>query len=131
MLKRFSSLILALLLGGSALAATASHQREHVCDMAGVDIDHGLEVNSCLKEHERLIVSANSSGSVQCCFTTPQESSSPATTFNLNSPSFSVAVKHLSINYSLLPVLRPYPSFYSQVLPDLQHSYIRNVSLLI
>lgn len=131
MLKRFSSLILALLLGGSALAATAGRQSEHVCDTAGIDVGHGPEGSSCFKEHEGLIISTSSSGSDLCCFTTPQESGSPATTFNLNSPSFSVAVSHRSINYSLLTVLRPYDSFYSPVLPDLQRSYIRNLSLLI
>ncbi len=38
MLKRFSSLILALMLGGSVLAGTARLHDEHVCKMAGVEL---------------------------------------------------------------------------------------------
>ena len=41
MLKRFSSLILALVIGGSVLAGTARLHDEHVCQMAGMGDDAG------------------------------------------------------------------------------------------
>ena len=45
MLKRFSSLILALVIGSSVLAVTARPQDEHVCQMAGMEMmpEHGDE----------------------------------------------------------------------------------------
>jgi hypothetical protein len=43
MLKRFSSLILALVIGSSVLVGTARPQDEHVCQMAGMEMmpEHG------------------------------------------------------------------------------------------
>src|SRR5678816_3815647 len=38
MLKRFSSLILALVIGGSVLAGTVRPSNEHVCKMAGMEM---------------------------------------------------------------------------------------------
>ena len=45
MLKRFSSLILALVIGSSVLAGSARVQDEHVCQMAGTEMmpEHGAD----------------------------------------------------------------------------------------
>ena len=131
MLKRFSSLILALLLGGSALAGTATSQRDHLCEMAGMDMAPAIEATPCCKEHESLFILSEYRSSEQCCFTTPQETGSRGTTFNLSAPYFSIAVNHPAVEHSSLPVLKAHQSSYSQVLPNLQDSYIRNLSLLI
>ena len=129
MLKRFSSLILALLLGGSALADTATRHGEHLCEMAGMA--PAIETAPCGKEHESLIVLSEAEGSEQCCFTTPKETGFRETRFNLSARFFSIAVTYPEVEHSSLTLLTPYRSSYSQVLPDLQHSYIRNLSLLI
>lgn len=129
MLKRFSSLILALLLGGSALAGTATRHGEHFCELAGTA--PVIETTSCSKEHERLFILSQFRSSEQCCFTTPKETGIRETAFNLNASYFSIAVTHQEVEHSSLTPLTPYRSSYSPVLPDLQHSYIRNLSLLI
>ena len=129
MLKRFSSLILALLLGGSALAGAATRQGDHLCEMAGMA--PAIETTPCCKEHESLFVLSEYESSDQCCFTTPQETGSRGTTFNLTARYFSIAVNHPAVEHSSLPVLKAHQSSYSQVLPNLQDSYIRNLSLLI
>jgi hypothetical protein len=131
MLKRFSSLILALLLGGSALAGTATRHEERLCEMAGIDMVPAIETTPCCKEHNRLFVLSQFRSSEQCCFTTPQETGSRGTTFNLSARYFSIAVNHPAVEHFSLPVLRAHHSSYSQVLPNLQDSYIRNLSLLI
>ena len=129
MLKRFSSLILALLLGGSALAGTATRQGDHLCEMAGMA--PAIETTPCCKEHESLFVLSEYESSEPCCFTTPQETGSRGTTFNLTARYFSIAVNYPEVEHSSLTLLTPFRSSYSQVLPDLQHSYIRNLSFLI
>ena len=131
MLKRFSSLILALLLGGSALAGTATRQRDHLCEMAGMDMAPEIEITPWCEEHEGLFVLRESRSSDQCCFTGPQETGIRETAFNLNASYFSIAVTHQEVEHLSLTPLTPYRSSYSPVLPDLQHSYIRNLSLLI
>ncbi len=146
MLKRFSSLILALMLGGSVLAGTARLHDEHVCKMAGVEMipvgmemmpgmemTPGMETMSCCKKSETQSVVSESGSPGQCCVTIPQEPGSSGTTFNLRSPSFSIAVIHPAIVQSPLTLPKPYERPYStQVfLPNLQASYIRNLSLLI
>ena len=131
MLNRYSSLILALVIGGSVLAAPAPRLGEHDCEMAGVERVPGIETTPSCKEHESLFILSESRSSEQCCFTTPQETGSQGTTFNLSARSFSIAVTHPAVGQSPSPVLRLYQSSYSQVLPDLQDSYIRNLSLLI
>lgn len=131
MLKRFSSLILVLMLGGSVLAAPALQLDEHGCEMAGMEMTPGMETTPCCKEHESPFILSESRSSEQCCFTTPQETGSQGATFNLSARSFSIAVTHPAVGQSPLPLLGPYQSSYSQVLPDLQHCYIRNLSLLI
>ena len=69
----------------------------------------------------------------QCCVTIPQEPGSSGTTFNLRSPSFSIAVIHPAIVQSPITLPKPYERPYStQVfLPNLQATYIRNLSFLI
>jgi hypothetical protein len=129
MLKRFSSLILALLLGGSALAGTATRKGDHLCEMAGTA--PAIETTPCCKEHESLIVLSQSRSSEQCCFTTPKETGFRETAFNLRARFSSIAVTYPEVEHSSLTLLTSYQSSYSQVLPDLQHSYIRNLSLLI
>ena len=44
MLKRFSSLILALVIGGSVLAGTVRPSDEHVCKMAGMEMMTGMQM---------------------------------------------------------------------------------------
>lgn len=133
MLKRISSLILALMLGGSVLAGTARLYKEHACDMAGMEMMPGMEIMPCCKEHENLFVLNEASFSEQCCVTIPPEPGSRGTVFNLRAPSFSIAVIHPGVVQSPLAAPRPYQSADSGevFLPDLQSSYIRNLSLLI
>ena len=130
MLKRFSSLILALMIGGSVLAGTARLHDEHVCQMAGMEAMPGME---CCKTDETRSVVSEPDSSEQCCVTIPQETGSSGTTFNLRAPSFSIAVIHPAVVQSPLAAPKPTECSYSpQVfLPNLQASYIRNLSLLI
>ena len=128
MLKRFSSLILALLLGGSALAGTET-RHGHFCEIAGTA--PSIETTPCSKERESLFILGQVRSSEQCCFTTPKETGIRETAFNLNARFFSIAAPYLEVEHSSFPVLTPYRSLYSQVLPDLQDSYIRNLSFLI
>ena len=120
------------MLGGSVLAGTARLQKEHVCEMAGMEMP-GMETMPCCKEHASPFVLSESNSSEQCCFTIPQETGSRGTTFNLRSPSFSIAVTHPAVVQPPLPALKPYERAYStQVyLPNLQATYIRNLSFLI
>ena len=133
MLKRFSSLILALMLGGSVMAATARLQDEHICQMAGMEAMAGMETMPCCKKNPSASVDTESGSTGQCCFSIPQETGSSGTTFNLRPPSFSVAVIHPAVVQSPTIPPNPYECSYSpQVfLPNLQASYIRNLSLLI
>jgi hypothetical protein len=133
MLKRFSSLILALVIGSSVLAGTARLQDEHVCQMAGVEAMPGMETMPCCKKDETPSVVSEPDSSGRCCVTIPRETGSRGTTFNLRPPSFSIAVIHPAIAQSPLAAPKPYEcSFSTQVfLPNLQATYIRNLSLLI
>jgi hypothetical protein len=130
MLKRFSSLILALMIGGSVLAGTARLHDEHVCQMAGMEAMPGME---CCKTDETRSVVSEPVSSEQCCVTIPQETGSNGRTFNLRAPSFGIAVIHPAVVQSPLAAPKPTEcSFSPQVfLPNLQASYIRNLSLLI
>jgi len=130
MLKRFSSLILALLIVGSVMAATSRPQDEHVCRMEGMP---GMETMPCCKKNQSASVDSESGSTEQCCISIPQETGSSGTTFNLRPPSFSAAVIHPAVVQSLTIPHNPYECSYSpQVfLPNLQASYIRNLSLLI
>jgi hypothetical protein len=131
MLKRFSSLILALLIGSSVLAGTARLHDEHVCQMGGMEAMPGMETMPCCKESAA--VESESGSPEQCCINIPQETGSRGATFNLRPPSFSIAIIHPAVVQSPLTVPKPYECSYStQVfLPNLQASYIRNLSILI
>jgi len=133
MLKRFSSLILALTIGGSVMAGTARPQDEHVCQMAGMEAMAGSGTMPCCKENRSASVDSESGSTEQCCVSIPQETGSSGTTFNLRPPSFTVAVLHPAVSLSPAIAPQPYECSYSpQVfLPNLQASYIRNLSLLI
>ena len=133
MLKRFSSLILALVIGGSVLAGTARLHDEHVCKMAGMEGMTGMATLPCCKKHETQSVVSESGSRGQCCVNIPQETGSSGTTFNLRPSSSSIAVIHLAVVQSPLAVPKPYEcSFSTEVfLPNLQASYIRSLSLLI
>lgn len=133
MLKRFSSLILALLLGGSVLAGTARLRDEHVCQMAGMEAMPGMATMPCCKKNQNASVKGESGSPAECCVAIPQETGSSGTTFNLRPPSFSIAPIHPAVVQSPLAVPKPYECTYATevFLPNLQSSYIRNLSLLI
>lgn len=133
MLKRFSSLILALVIGGSVFAGTARLKDEHVCEMAGMEAMAGMETMPCCKENLSASVESDSGLPEECCINIPQETGSRGATFNLRPPSFSLAIVHPAMVQSPLAVPKPYECSYSpQVfLPNLQASYIRNLSILI
>ncbi len=133
MLKRFSSLILALMLGGSVLAGTARLHDGHVCQIVGMEAMPGMETMPCCKKDETPPVVSESSSLEQCCVTVPQETGSSGTTFNLRPPAFSIAVIHPAVLQSPIAALKTYQCSHSSsvFLPNLQASYIRNLSLLI
>lgn len=168
MLKRLSSLILALMVGGSVLAGTARLHDQHVCKMAGVEVTPsmkmmagmemmagmdmpdmetmpgmetmlgmemmpGMENMPCCKKDATQPVVRESSSAPDCCVTIPQETRSSGTTFNLRSPSFSIAVIHPALVQSPITLPKPYERPYSTqiFLPNLQATYIRNLSFLI
>jgi hypothetical protein len=133
MLKRFSSLILALMIAGSVLVGTARLNDEHICQMAGVEMTPGMETMPCCKKNETPSVVSDPASREQCCVSIPQETGSRGTTFNLRPPYFSISVIHPAIVQSPVILPRPYESSYSAqlFLPNLQASYIRHLSLLI
>jgi len=133
MLKRFSSLILALVIGGSVFVGTARVQDEHVCEMAGMEAMPGMETMPCCKKNQNAAVESDSGPLEQCCVILPPETGSRGTTFNLRAPSFSIAVIHPAVVQSPLAGPKPYECSYSPpvFLPNLQASYIRNLSILI
>lgn len=133
MLKRFSSLILALMIAGSVLAGTARLHDEHVCKMAGMEAMPGMATMPCCRKDKIPSLVSDSGSRGQCCVTIPQGPGSSGTTFNLRPPSFSIGVIHPAIVQSPMTAPEPYEcSFSTQVfLPNLQASYIRNLSLLI
>lgn len=133
MLKRFSFLILTLVIGGSVLAGTTSPRNEYLCQMGAMELMPGMESMPCCKKPETPSVKGESGPQEQCCVTIPQETGSSGTTFNVRPPSFSIAVIHPAAVQSPPAVLKAYECSYSTAvfLPDLQASYIRNLALLI
>jgi len=87
----------------------------------------GMEMMPCCKRHRTQSVVS------ECCINIPQETGSSGTTFNLRLPSFNVAVIHPAILQP--PITAPTPtecSYSTEVfLPNLQASYLRNLSFLI
>ena len=124
MLKRLSSLALVLLLAGSVFAGAARVREEHVCAMAGTEMmPCCYEAQAPKLDHDDMLV---------CCIAIPPAPGSSGTTFKLSPSSFSVAILH--------PAVEPSPSTQSTgqerpsaqfFLPNLQATYIRNLSLLI
>ncbi len=145
MLKRFSSLILVLVLVGSVLAGPARLRSEHVCQMAGMEnmpgmepmpgmeMTPGMETMPCCKKHTTQSVMSEPGSEEECCVNIPPEPGSTGTTFNLGSPSFSIAVIHPALVQSPVTLPKPYERPYSTqiFLPNLQATYIRNLSFLI
>ena len=131
MLKRFSSLILVLVAGGSVLAGTARLRSEHVCKMAGMEMMPGMETMPSCKTEQAQEDKADVTAPA-CCVTETQEPGPAGSTFSPRPPSFSIAVIHPAIVQSPMILTKPYERPSTQVfLPNLQASYIRNLSFLI
>ena len=141
MLKRFSSLVLVFMIAGSVFAGSARLRSEHICKMAGMEISDmksmpdmdmsGMETMPCCKDQVAATTEAQSSMR-NCCVTIPQEPGSTRITFNLRSPSFSVAIIHSAVTQPVFlprPGTRPYVTYL--FLPSLQATYIRNLFFLI
>lgn len=115
------------------MAGTARVRSEHVCKMAGTEMRAGMDTMPCCEEKQAEVATAESDPMGVCCVTIPRAPGSSGTTFKLCHPSFSVALAHTAT--AQCPVMLPkrFESFYSSevFLPDLQASYIRNLSLLI
>jgi hypothetical protein len=133
MLKRFSSLILALVIGGGVLAGAVRPGAEHVCKMAGMEAMPGMETMPCSEKHKTQSVSNESGSPKVCCVNIPPEPGTSGTTVNLGPPSFSIANIQLAFVQFPLAAPKPYEFPYATevFLPNLQASYIRNLSLLI
>ena len=133
MLKRFSSLIMALVIGGTVLAVPALRHDEHVCKMAGMEMMPGMETMPCCEKDGTQSAVSESGNMGVCCVTIPRAPGSSGTTFKLRPPSFSVAVVQPALVQSPVTLPKPYERPYStQVfLPNLQASYLRNLSFLI
>lgn len=133
MLKRLSSLVLVLVVGGSVMAGTARVRSEHVCKMAGMEMMTGMDTMPGCKEEHTEAATAESGTMVTCCITIPTAPVSSGTTFKLRPPSFSGAVVHPATAQSPVTLPKRFECSYSNevFLPNLQASYIRNLALLI
>jgi len=107
-----------------------SHSHEMMPDM---EMRPGMETMPCCMKHGAKSVSSQSGFQGQCCVNIPQETGSSGTTFNLRLPYFSVAVIHPAIVQPPITAPKPYECSYSTeiFLPNLQASYLRNLSFLI
>ena len=131
MLKRLSSLFMLLVLVGSVLAATGQVRNEHVCEMAGMELMPGMETMPCCEEEQPDVTAAEPGTMGMCCVTIPRAPGLSGTTYKLHPPSFSVAVVPALVE-SAGPGKRYQSSYSTKVyLPNLQASYIRNLSFLI
>ena len=170
MLKRFSSLILVLVVGGSVFAGTARLRSEHVCamsgmemmpnmetmpgmkmsgmeNMAGMDMPDmemsdmeemsgmdmsGMETMPCCQKNQAEATTEEPTNMGECCVTIPQEPGSTATTINRSS-SFSIAITLPAVLQPALSLPKPAtrPHVTQLFLPNLQDSYVRNLSFLI
>lgn len=125
MLKRLSSLALVLLITGNVFAGAARVRDEHVCEMAG------MEMMPCCHEGQAQAPKLDHDYMSVCCVAIPQAPGSSGTTFKLSPPSFSIAVLYPQLEHSPSILSRgehPSAQFF---LPNLQTTYIRNLSLLI
>lgn len=71
MLKQFSSLILALVIGGNVLAGTARLHDEHVCKMAGIETMPGMEMMPCCKKEQTQAATDEANTMGLCCVMIP------------------------------------------------------------
>lgn len=130
--KRLSSLALIFLLAGSVFAGAARVRDEHVCAMAGMEMMPGMETMPCCKEEQVNAPNLGRDAMGGCCIAIPQAPGSSGTTFRLSLPSFSVAVVHPAVVQSPSILSKNYERLSTQVfLPNLQATYIRNLSILI
>lgn len=93
----------------------------------------GMQTMPCCLKHGAQSVSSQSGSQGQCCINIPQETGSSGTKFSLRPPAFSVAVTHPATVHPTMTAPKPYEWFYSTevFLPNLQSSYLRNLSFLI
>lgn len=188
MLKRISSLVLVLMVGGSVFAGTVRLGVEHVCGMTGMSmlsnmqtatgmkqsgmagmschnmssVEHmpemdmsgtqdssdtempdmeampgmdmsDMETMPCCKKHQMGAATEEPSGVGACCVSAPPESGSTTATFNVRAPSFSIAISHPAVMQARMILLQPgaRPQVTQLFLPNLQASYVRNLSFLI
>lgn len=107
-------------------------------DIADVEVTPGVDMSGmltmpCCKKDQIGAATEESSGMGVCCVTVPQEPGSTGTTFNLRSPSFNISISHPAIMQTPVTLLQPDPRPHvTQIfLPNLQASYVRNLSFLI
>ena len=188
MLKRISSLVLVLMVGGSVFAGTVRLGGEHVCSMTGMmmashlppatemksaemagmscadmpdmenmpdmemsgsedsaDIETpdaeatpGMDMSDmdtmpCCKKDQMGAAPEEPSGVGVCCVSAPPESGSTTATFDLRAPSFSIAITHPALMQAPVILLRlgARPHVTQLFLPNLQATYVRNLSFLI
>ena len=133
MLKRLSSLVMVLVVGGSVMAGVARVRSEHVCKMAGMEMMEGMETMPCCEEAQSKAPNLGRDDMVDCCIAVPRAPGSSGTTFKVSPPTFSVAVAHPAIAQSPVMLPKRFECPYSNevFLPNLQATYIRNLSLLI
>lgn len=137
MLKRFSSLALVLVIGSSVFAGTARLSAEHVCKMpgmegmAGMETMQSMETMPCCKGEQ--IEADQEVTAPSCCVTESQESGPTESTSTPRSPSFSIALSHPAIVQPVISLPKPgaRPDVTPFFLPNLQASYVRNLSFLI
>jgi hypothetical protein len=104
-------------------------------EMCEMEMSPGMDMatSPCDGRHPSEVATEDLSDLAMCCVTIPQEPGSTGTTFNLRSPSFSIAVTSHAVMQP--PVLVPKPGTRPYVtqffVPNLQASYIRNLSFLI
>lgn len=101
--------------------------------MPGMEMTPGIKTMSCCKKHTTQSPVSDPGSGEECCVNIPQEPGSSGTTFTLRSPSFSIAVIHPATVQSPITLPKPYERPYSTqiFLPNLQATYIRNLSFLI
>ena len=114
-----------------------SHMEMSHMEMSDIEITCGRDIpgmdalSRCEKDHAEASIALGSMG--ECCFTIPQEPGQTGTIFNPRSPSFSVAITHPAVTQPPVFVpkrdTRPYATQF--FLPNLQATYIRNLSFLI
>ena len=123
--------------GMTVSSGEMSDMQMSVMDMSDMESMHdmdmsGIETMPCC-EDQAGATTEEQSRTGECCVTIPQEPGSTGTTVNLRSPSFNIAITHPAVTQP--PVFVPKPGtrpYVTQLyLPNLQASYIRNLSFLI